>query len=165
MAGLQEGDAPFVNEKLNGTSWTESSMRVSVLLDTGSVVSVERHLSLSGIAPSEREPLKSEKGTILVVDGRRMCTSGVDVVPLQLGRCRGRVRREASFWSETGDRRGDERKCSENADEKARPNERERTSTEQRRTNWRGSGGRSSGPTRRVATLRTTSQSLKIFKN
>ncbi|KRY92497.1 hypothetical protein T4D_16255 [Trichinella pseudospiralis] len=35
MAGLQEGDAPFVNEKLNGTSWTESSMRVSVLLDTG----------------------------------------------------------------------------------------------------------------------------------
>ncbi|KRY44814.1 hypothetical protein T03_12625 [Trichinella britovi] len=44
--------------------------------------------------------------------------------------------------------------CSENVDEKTRPSEREGASTVPRRTNWRGPGGRSAGPTRqRVVTI------------
>ncbi|KRZ82677.1 hypothetical protein T08_1806 [Trichinella sp. T8] len=44
--------------------------------------------------------------------------------------------------------------CSENVDEKTRPSEREGASTVRRRTNWRGPGGRSAGPTRqRVVTI------------
>ncbi|KRZ69679.1 Transposon Ty3-G Gag-Pol polyprotein [Trichinella papuae] len=82
MAGLQTGDTPCVNGKLSGT-------RVSLLLDTGAVVSVIPE-SLWQVA-SGGEPLERETGTILLADGRRMCISGVGVVPLQLGRWRGRV--------------------------------------------------------------------------
>ncbi|KRZ17530.1 hypothetical protein T11_13191 [Trichinella zimbabwensis] len=153
MTGLQAGDAPCVNGKLNGT-------RVSLLLNTGAVVSVIPESPWH--SASGGEPSMSENETILLVDGRRMCISGVGVMPLQLGRWRGRVPREASFWSESGDRRGDEWNCFQRMS--MRPSERERTSTERRRTNWRRPGGRSAGSTRRVVTLRTTSQSLKIFK-
>ncbi|XP_003369023.1 conserved hypothetical protein [Trichinella spiralis] len=82
MAVLQTGETPCVNGKL---IWT----RVSLLLDTGAVVSVITE-SLWQIT-SGGEPLERETGTILLADGRRMCTSGLGVVPLQLGRWRGRV--------------------------------------------------------------------------
>ncbi|KRX51502.1 Retrovirus-related Pol polyprotein from transposon, partial [Trichinella sp. T9] len=82
MAGLQTGDTPCVNGKLSGT-------RVSLLLDTGAVVSVIPE-SLWQVA-SGGEPLERKTGKILLADGRRMCISGVGVVPLQLGRWRGHV--------------------------------------------------------------------------
>ncbi|KRZ87957.1 hypothetical protein T08_6319 [Trichinella sp. T8] len=79
MAGLQADETPCVNGKLSGT-------RVCLLLDTGAVVSVIPE-SLWQIT-SGGEPLERETGTILLADGRRMCISGVGVVPLQLGRWR-----------------------------------------------------------------------------
>ncbi|KRY08491.1 Retrovirus-related Pol polyprotein from transposon 17.6 [Trichinella patagoniensis] len=82
MAGLQADDTPRVNGKVKGT-------RESLLLHTMAVVSVIPE-SLWHIASGE-EPLKSDKGTILHVDGRRMCISGVGMVPLQLGRWRRRA--------------------------------------------------------------------------
>ncbi|KRX55342.1 hypothetical protein T06_8458 [Trichinella sp. T6] len=60
-----------------------SGTRVSLLLDTGSVVSVIPE-SLWQIT-SGGEPLERETGTILLTEGRRMCISGVGVEPLQLG--------------------------------------------------------------------------------
>ncbi|KRX18507.1 hypothetical protein T07_14129 [Trichinella nelsoni] len=82
MARLQAGETPCVSGKLSG-------MRVSLLLDTGAVVSVIPD-SLWQIA-SGGDSLERKAGTILLADGRRMCISGVGVVPLQLDRWRVRA--------------------------------------------------------------------------